>query len=514
MVEPFNRKPKAPRPVGARRLRLRDKRTRNRAPFRVVARHDITAGMSDQPRQHIHFVTGSLAADLLKATAARLAARQSFSYSVQVMPISVAALMKPDWIARRIAVPPPATQVMVPGYCGPDLSAVAEAAGIPVIAGPKDVHRLGEFLGADAEEPDLSEHDIEIIAEINHCPRMTVSEVVAQARRLAAHGADVIDVGCVPGERWSAVGQCVRALRDEGLRVSIDSFEPWEVETAVAAGAELVLSVNQGNVAAACGLGAELVAIPDDPPTLAGLEETVAALSAAGKRFRIDPILEPIGCGFAASLGRYLEVRRRYADAEMMMGVGNLTELTDVDSAGVNMLLIGFCQEAGIRSVLTTEVINWARTSVREIDAARRLARYARMHGVPPKRLSGDLVMLRDEGLAGRSADELQDLAAAIRDPNYRIFAEEGLLWLMNNEVCLTSGNPFQLFLDLMATGPGNVDASHAFYLGYELAKAHTALALGKQYQQDQPLDWGLLTQAEEHVRLPRRHSGTTAVVQ
>ena len=92
---------------------------------------------------------------------------------------------------------------------------------------------------------------------------------------------------------------------------------------------------------------------------------------------RIDPVLEPIGFGFAASLGRYLEVRRRYPDAEMMMGIGNLTELTDVDSAGVNVLLLGFCQELGIRSVLTTQVINWARTSVRECDLARRLMHHA-----------------------------------------------------------------------------------------------------------------------------------------
>ncbi|HBB75748.1 MAG TPA: dihydropteroate synthase, partial [Planctomycetaceae bacterium] len=48
---------------------------------------------------------------------------------------------------------------------------------------------------------------------------------------------------------------------------------------------------------------------------------------------RLDPVLEPIGFGFAASLGRYLEVRRRHPAAEMMMGIGNLTELTDVDSA-------------------------------------------------------------------------------------------------------------------------------------------------------------------------------------
>ena len=94
--------------------------------------------------------------------------------------------------------------------------------------------------------------------------------------------------------------------------------------------------------------------------------------------FRIDPILEPIGFGFAASLGRYLEVRRRYPDAEMMMGVGNLTELTDVDSAGRQRRCSpGFCQELGIRSVLTTEVINWCRSAVREFDLARRLVYHA-----------------------------------------------------------------------------------------------------------------------------------------
>ncbi len=54
----------------------------------------------------------------------------------------------------------------------------------------------------------------------------------------------------------------------------------------------------------------------------------------------------------------------------MMMGIGNLTEMTDVDSAALNVLLLGICQELGIGSVLTTEVINWARSSVRECDLA------------------------------------------------------------------------------------------------------------------------------------------------
>ena len=42
-----------------------------------------------------------------------------------------------------------------------------------------------------------------------------------------------------------------------------------------------------------------------------------------------------------------------------MMGIGNLTELTDVDCAAINVLLLGVSQELGIRSVLTPfQVIN------------------------------------------------------------------------------------------------------------------------------------------------------------
>src|SRR2546423_8820201 len=143
-------------------------------------------------------------------------------------------------------------------------------------------------------------------------------------------------------------------------------------------------------------------------------------LAAAGVPLRIDPVIEPIGCGFAGSLGRYLEVRRRYRDAEMLMGIGNLTELTDADSAGINVLLLGFCQELGIRSVLTTQVINWARTSVRECDLARRLVYYAARSRIPPKHLEPRLVTLRDRKLHEFGPEMLTQLAAQIKDTSYR----------------------------------------------------------------------------------------------
>jgi dihydropteroate synthase len=199
-----------------------------------------------------------------------------------------------------------------------------------------------------------------------------------------------------------------------------------------------------------------------------------------------------------------LEIRQRYPDAEMMMGIGNLTELTDVDSAAVNTLLLGFCQELGIRSVLTTQVINWCRTSVRECDLARRLVFHAVGHRVLPKHLEPRLVALRDPLLTEPAEAELDQLAADIKDPNYRIFVAGGAIHVVSAGLHLSDADPFALFERLLTSGAGggpprNLDASHAFYLGYEMCKAATAQTLGKQYEQDESLNWGFLTRREKH---------------
>jgi dihydropteroate synthase-like protein len=453
--------------------------------------------------ERIHFVTGRLAEFSLRTALETLAPRVGFEYTVGVLPITVAALMRPKWVARRIEVPPNSTRVMIPGYCQGDLSIIQQAAGVPVERGPKDLRQLPQHFGQD-ETVREGGWDIEIVAEINDCPQLTIDETLHEAQRLSTAGADVIDVGCSPGDTWPGVADCVWALRDAGYRVSVDSFNPVEIERAVCAGAELVLSVNASNREAARDWDAELVVVPDDLQTMAGLDDTVDILAAAGRRFRIDPILEPIGVGFAQSLGRYLEVRRRYPEAEMLMGIGNLTELTDADSAAVNTLLLGFCQEVGIRSVLTTQVINWARTSVRECDLARRLVYHAVERQSPPKHMEPRLIALRDERLYEHGPETLQRLSREIKDKNYRLFAERDELHLVGANLHFSDRDPFRLFQQLLDTCPENVDATHAFYLGFEIAKAYTALQLAKNYRQDQPLDWGYLTQDEDFVRLRR----------
>ncbi|MDX1964769.1 MAG: DUF6513 domain-containing protein [Pirellulales bacterium] len=453
---------------------------------------------------HIHFVTGCLAEPALRGVLGALAPHAGFAYSVQVLPITVAALMTPAWIAPRLVVPPEADQVLLPGYCGGDLAPLNAVCAVPVVIGPRDLRKLPQFFGQDPHQ-DYGGYNIQILAEINHAPRLARAEILAMARQLAADGADLIDLGCDPNHIWTDAGDTVRRLRDAGLRVSIDSLEPANIAPAVAAGAELVLSVNSSNRQHAADWGCEVVAIPDQPTDMDSLDRTVEYLAARNVRLRLDPILEPIGFGFAASLQRYAVARQRYPDAEMLMGIGNLTELTDADSAAINLLLLAYCQELGIRGVLTTQVINWARGSVRECDLARRAAYYAVEKRTLPKHLEPRLVPLRGDPPRPFGEENLIQLAASLRDNNYRIFAEAGQIHLLWAGHHLSGGDPFELFARLLDTRPTNIDAGHAFYLGYEFCKAVTALTLHKHYEQDTALNWGYLTKEEQHHRLSRR---------
>src|SRR5205085_11515250 len=102
-------------------------------------------------------------------------------------------------------------------------------------------------------------------------------------------------------------------------------------------------------------------------------------------------------------------------------------------------------------------------------------------------------------------------LAASVKDYNYRSFAEDGLLHLISAGIHLIGDDPFEIRKQLEASQPTNLDASHAFYLGYEMAKAVTALTLGKNYRQDEALDWGFLTRPEVSARHRKDAASTPA---
>lgn len=455
--------------------------------------------------RRVLFVTGKLAEPALRRVLAELS--PPFAYDVAVLGITVAALMTTSWIARHLErVPDDTDLVLIPGLCEGDPEIIRERLGVRVDKGPKDLREIPEHFGRPVPR-EYGAWDIEIVAEINNVPRLTREETRQAAEYFRESGADIIDIGCTPGLAFPALGDVVRELASAGMRVSVDSFDAGEIRAAVAAGAELVLSVNGSNVGVApdvAAAGARAVVVPDAGALFDSVDATIRVLESHGVPYLIDPVLEPIGFGFMASLERYAEARRRYPDAELMMGIGNITELTAADSTGVNALLIAICQELGIRTVLTTEVIPWARGAVREIGIARELMHYAVETRAVPKHVDDRLLTIKDPALLEYSQDELHDLQRRITDPNFRIFTDRDAITVLNRDHFVRGTDIQEIFAQL-----GVTEATHAFYLGKELARAKLAITLGKTYRQEGSLSWGYLTPPDdvksEHVRLTQR---------
>ena len=448
------------------------------------------------------FVTGKLAAPALHETLRR--AELPFEYEVAVMRITVAALMTADWIAKRLEVPAGVTRIMIPGSCQGDVGALTGRFDVPAEKGPADLKRLPAHFGQADARSRYGGRDIKVFAEINNVPHLSRERIVEGAEYYRDSGADVIDLGLSLDRTWLDEGPSVIAdLKARGFTLSIDTLDPDEILMADAAGIDYVLSLNGENRHVAERLRATPVLIPDTPDDLDSLDATIAHLQELGKPFMADPIIEPIGSGFAASLGRYLEVRSRHPDVEMFMGIGNLTELTEADTTGVTAMLLGFCQELRIHNILTTEVINWARGAVREAVLAAQLMHFAQSEGTPPKHVDGRLLTIKDEEFRPYTEAELRELHESITDPNVRIFSDADWIYAFNADRFVKGTDINQMFEEL-----GVDEHTHAFYLGKELMKASIARGLGKNYRQESPLDWGYLTFDEprrERVRLTAR---------
>jgi len=436
------------------------------------------------------FVTGRLAAPLLRETLSGMEA--PFEYEVAVLGISVAALLTTEWVCRFLEVGPGCDLILLPGHAQGDPGLVEKRFGVKAERGPKDLRDIPSHFGMAAAQADYGAYDVEILAEINNAPSLGVAELLDKARRFISEGADVIDVGCTKGVSFPGLAEGVRALRAEGMRVSIDTFDPDEARIAVGAGAELLLSVNASNLALAREIGARVVVIPDFGSGLESLFGSVEQLLAWGTDFVLDPVLEPIGFGFAESLHRYYEVRKRYPEADILMGIGNLTELTEADTTGLTALLMGYGEEVGISHVLTTEEIPWARGAVREADIARRLMYHAVARKSLPKHVDGRLLTLREGRLSSFTEAQLRRMQQEITDLDFRIFTEGETIHVFNAERFVSGTDIGAIFAELDVFEP-----THAFYLGKELQKASLAARLGKSYRQEGPLSFGYLTPGE-----------------
>ncbi|MBF5094292.1 dihydropteroate synthase [Azospirillum sp. INR13] len=439
--------------------------------------------------RHILFLTGSLAENRLRQVLDSLAPLP-FAATIVNLGVKVAALATTEIVLRRLDSAHGADLILLPGRFRGDLAALAAHFGTEVERGPDELEDLPQYFQRQARPLDLSRHDTRIFAEIVDAPSRDTAAILAKAAELRADGADVIDLGCLPDTPFPHLEEAIGALHDAGFAVSVDSLNVDELLRATRSGADYLLSLTEETVHLADEGDAVPVLIPTTPPDLDSLGRAVDAMTRRGRRFLIDPILEPIHHGFTDSLLRYRTVRERWPDAEILMGIGNVTELTDADTSGITAVLMGVVSELRIGNVLAVQVSPHCRRAIREFDAARRQFFAARAAHSMPRGFGTGLLCLRDRRPFVRDAALIAETAAQIRDPNYRVEVSAEGIHLYNRDGHHRSTDPFDLFpkLDL------GTDTGHAFYLGVELARAQIAWQLGKRYAQDSELRWGVAT--------------------
>lgn len=455
--------------------------------------------------EHIVFVTGRLARARLEKVAAELP-EQRFLWSIADAGVKVAALMTEEIIRRRVEIPAGATRIVLPGRCRADPGRLADHFGLPVEHGPDEIVDLPAWLGLAGCKLDLSRHDLRIFSEIVDASKMSVDQILAEGLDLARRGADVIDLGGLPDTPFPHLEDCVRALKGAGLKVSVDSFSIDELTRGAEAGADFLLSLNEETLDLAFETDAVPVLVPMRPDDLPSLDRAIARMVEAGRPFMADPILEPIHFGFVDSIARYRDTRARWPQIEMMMGTGNLTELTEADSVGITALLVGMCSELAIHNALIVQVSDHTRRTVEEHDAARRVMYAAREDAALPKGYGRALLALHDKRPFVQSPDEIAAAAAEVRDPNYRIAVAQDGIHVYNRDIHRVGTDAMAFFPELSVAS----DGAHAFYLGAELAKAETAWRLGKRYVQDEALDWGSAADAEAQDTTSFKKAGHT----
>jgi dihydropteroate synthase-like protein len=362
-----------------------------------------------------------------------------------------------------------------------------------------------------------------VMAEIVDAALMPSDEIQRLAKHYVKMGADIIDVGMVAGEsRPSDAKRAVEAVKKAvNVPVSIDTLDADEIREAVAAGAELILSADAGNVEQIAPFAADVavVVIPTNQregyfPTKPGdrlrfLEEIMAKARKLGmKRLIADLILEP--SNVLESLVAFRDFAVKHPDVPLFVGVSNVTELMDADSVGVNALLARLASEVNASVLLATEKSSKAKGTVREEALASKMMFLAKKRGSVPKDLGVDLLVLKDKRKHEEAYDETleadaqvtmakEETAQAPADPQgvFRIMVDRHAETIValhfataeaETPSSIVKGETAEAVYAKIVEMGLVTRLDHAAYLGSELAKAEIALKTGKEYIQDKEL--------------------------
>jgi len=360
-----------------------------------------------------------------------------------------------------------------------------------------------------------------LLAEIADASKMSDEEIARAARYYASCGADMVDVGMeAGGGKPDEAGRAVKAaLRAVKVPVSIDSADPEELEAGVKAGASLILSGDASNLQDLSKLKKTPVVVtpagPDGviPESFAErvgrLEENLEEAERLGfKRLIADPILglaPPYT--FLDSLLGYWEFLRRKPGFPVFFGAGNVSELSDVDSPGLNFLLALLGWELGVAFLFTVEASRKTVGSVLELSRAVRMVVLASRKKTPPKDLPLNLLILKEKRcreeplLPGEKPRRLIEAAeveetAVHRDPKgsfkIKIDRDSGEILALHFKggaarpsTAVRGSRPEAVYRAIVRENLVSL-LDHAAYLGFELGKALVALKTGRSYVQDE----------------------------
>jgi dihydropteroate synthase-like protein len=457
---------------------------------------------------HLVFLTGKLAKISLEKVLSDISSKNKFTYDVIDIGVNVAALATIKIIIKKIKLDDisKATKIIIPGRCRGNIEELEKFSNKKCLRGPEELKDIPGFLGMQGKDLDLSKYDTKIIGEITEAPNMSIGEILDQAFLYKKDGADIIDIGCLPSTKFDHLSETIQELKNQDFIVSVDSLDTDNLITGANAGADFLLSLQEKSIWVMDEVDSIPVIIPDYPQEEKNFYKLINKLLKDNKQFIVDSILEPINFGFTDSIVRYQNLRKNFPSVEVMMGIGNLTELTHADTAGMNALLFGITSELNINYALCTQVSEHCNKAIIEGNFARRIMYSTKKYSMPPKDISNKLLNLHERKPFPYKTNELKEMWKNVKDKNYRIYVNDDGIHVFNNSNFYTEKDAaeFYQYLDIKN------DDGHAYYLGMELARAEIAYQLGKRYDQDELLKWGCSVDISEDDLMRFKTAGHT----
>ena len=348
---------------------------------------------------------------------------------------------------------------------------------------------------------------MKVMAEIVDAGHLSRSGLTNKIYYYVERGADIIDLGIsldTAPENVRAAVETAKSATDAPL--SIDTLDPVLINIAIDSGIDIVLSLNSENLSEVkdniIQNSAAAVIIPDCVDNLESLFKNIESAQNSGIKYVIaDPVLEPAGHGLVESINRYYEFRERDRETPLFFGVGNVTELIDADSIGVNAMLSGIAMELGASILFTPEFSSKAYGSVSELKTASMMMMLARERGSAPKDLGIDMLAIKEKrrrefGLLPEKTIEAEGSGKWHLDPagcfKIEIIEDEyrngkvqhGKIVAKHNDNSIAGETAKDVLETIIKLGlVSRLD--HAGYLGRELMKAELALKFKRSYSQD-----------------------------